>query len=846
MTDKQQNEDAFDPQDLRRRAMERLAGRRGRLEDMPSEGIETLIHELEVHQIELEVQNEELRRTQYELAEALERYRDLFDRAPVGYLTLDGEGKVHQANQAAAQLAGRERDELEGRRLEKLVLRPDRDRLWLLLRTAAATGLPQATDFRLDRQANVPRWVHADVVQLPLTDGAAGGFRITLTDITARKKAEELAEQRLTEIEDLYRNAPVGLCVLDRDLRYVTINDRLAEINGIPAAQHLGRSVREILPALAGTLEPGLQEVLASGKARLDVEVSGETPARPGVMRSWREQWLPLKNAAGHVTGISLVVEETTERKAAQQALLRNEARWNSAIETFREGAIIATEEEQVIYWNPAARAMHGFENEGEGIGPLRDTPLTFELWTPDGSHLLELDEWPMKRIKRGEKVHDLELRVRRPDQGWEKFFSYSGTMVETAGGERLIFLSAHDLTQQRMAELALRQLNDSLERRIAERTREVRQQADQLRALANDLSQTEQRERQRLAQILHDNIQQLLVAARMQLSLLKHGDPAIVRSAIQGVDSILSETLAASRSLTIDLCPPVLHQSGLASALTWLAGRLEEKQQFKVHVHSTTEAEPASPESRSFVFEAVREMLLNTFKHSGVREAYVTMMRTQEGSCRIIVEDKGRGFDPNSLRPGSGSGFGLFSIQQRLLHMRGNLEIESAPGRGTRAVLTVPIGSEDAVKPMSASTLSAGIPDPISFRPRSRKITILLVDDHQIMRQGLSSLLQFESDMEVVAEAENGKEAVELSRRFQPDVVIMDVNLPVLDGIAATRTLTKLMPQIKVVGLSMHMNREAANAMREAGAVAYLTKGVPSEDLIATIRACVAHTRSN
>jgi DNA-binding NarL/FixJ family response regulator len=119
------------------------------------------------------------------------------------------------------------------------------------------------------------------------------------------------------------------------------------------------------------------------------------------------------------------------------------------------------------------------------------------------------------------------------------------------------------------------------------------------------------------------------------------------------------------------------------------------------------------------------------------------------------------------------------------------------------------------------------------------RKIRVLLVDDHKIMRQGISSLLQFEEDIEVVGEAENGRQALELAHRHTPDLIIMDVNMPVMDGIEATRILSKELPRVKVIALSMHAEKDSAEAMRQAGAAAYLTKGGPSEDLVETIRAC-------
>ncbi|HPP76400.1 MAG TPA: PAS domain-containing protein, partial [Armatimonadota bacterium] len=99
-------------------------------------------------------------------------------------------------------------------------------------------------------------------------------------------------------------------------------------------------------------------------------------------------------------------------------------------------GIIIATEDDQLIYWNPAAREIHGFKMPEDSIVSLKEAQLSYELWTPDGCHLLELDEWPLKRMKRGETVRDLELRLRRLDQDWERIISYSGSMVETASGE--------------------------------------------------------------------------------------------------------------------------------------------------------------------------------------------------------------------------------------------------------------------------------------------------------------------------------------------------------------------------------------------------------------------------
>lgn len=145
-------------------------------------------------------------------------------------------------------------------------------------------------------------------------------------DITERKQAElhqienkNVIAQQLMEIETIYYNAPVGLTLLDKNLQYVRINQHLADINGVPIEAHIGRTVREILPSLADSIEPLLHHVLETGEPQLNLEVIGETPAAPGVERVWLESWHPLKNVNDEVVGINIVVQEITHRKRAEQ-----------------------------------------------------------------------------------------------------------------------------------------------------------------------------------------------------------------------------------------------------------------------------------------------------------------------------------------------------------------------------------------------------------------------------------------------------------------------------------------------------------------------------------------------
>lgn len=126
--------------------------------------------------------------------------------------------------------------------------------------------------------------------------------------IKALRQSEDVARQQLAENESIYNSAHIGLCVFDRELKFIRINERLAEINGVSAAEHIGRTPREIVPALAETAEQLAARIFDTGEPVLNIELSGTTPAQPDVQRYWIEHWLPLKNKQGWVEGISIVV----------------------------------------------------------------------------------------------------------------------------------------------------------------------------------------------------------------------------------------------------------------------------------------------------------------------------------------------------------------------------------------------------------------------------------------------------------------------------------------------------------------------------------------------------------
>ncbi len=243
-----------------------------------------------------------------------------------------------------------------------------------------------------------------------------------------------------------------------------------------------------------------------------------------------------------------------------------------------------------------------------------------------------------------------------------------------------------------------LANLNQTLEHRVAKRTAEAEEQAQRLRLLSAELSLAEEAERRRIAEMLHEDLQQLLVAARMQLAALCRTQDAVQREPIaREIADVLERSFELTRSLSVELAPPVLYEHGLAAALEWLAAETRKNYNIEVTVEADCSANPKAADVRIFLFRAVRELLLNSAKHAGGSAVHIKMQHRRPDKVRIIVADDGPGFDRNSLddkRTGSQT-VGLPNIRDRVSNFGGEFHINSGPMRGTRITLSLPRGSE-------------------------------------------------------------------------------------------------------------------------------------------------------
>lgn len=726
-----------------------------------------------------------------------DQYKTMLATTSDGYWLYDADGNLLEVNDAYCRMSGYSRDELLRMRISEIeAIESPREVSRHIRHLIEGAGFDRFESRHRRKDGSL--W---DVEISATYWRTTGQMLLFCRDITERKQAQEALRRLNEELEARVQTRTAALKEANSEAQ--AANARLQEIN-----RELQQEVEERQRA---------EEALASANVALTNERN---------LAAQRADELEVVFAAMH-----------------------------DAIEVYDAHGVM-------VKANKEALARFDFDP----IGMDRKSRNTKNsLRYLDGS-LVPLEELPTCRAERGEWFYDEQFLIYHASHATNRIVQLSaaplykerpliGTVVLwqdiTEQQKLLKQLSDHrvileETVQERTAELA--RTVEALTAEVSRRTlaeEGLRLRSEQLRLLASELTLAEQRERQRVATVLHDDLQQLLVGARLVVSPLIQAADSTVREAGREAMDLLTQTLRCSRSLTEELSPPVLLRGGLSHALDWLVRWMAEKHHLTVHVHTDESTAVEPPDLTLLLFQAIRELLFNVAKHSQVQSASVTVSH-HDTQIQVQVADEGVGFEPTQLRlaGGTAGGFGLFSLRERLELLGGSLEIDSTPGKGSRFTLLAPMeaaaGPEAPAVPPPAQHLKPAV----SVVGEGKRIRVLVVDDHAIVRQGLVRLLSGESDLEVVGEASDGQEAVVLTRQLQPDVVIMDVSLREMNGVEATRAIHSELPATQVIGLSMYDEADKGPAMREAGAVDYLSKLGPSEALLTAIRSCIRSSR--
>ncbi len=516
----------------------------------------------------------------------------------------------------------------------------------------------------------------------------------TIQDITERKRWEKALQQSETRYRELVDLAVDGILVGSKDGIILDANRFMCKLTGLRHDELVGKHISAVL------FTP---ESLANTPLRFDLLEKGE------IVVSERQVF----HVDGSVAFIEMrtkmmpdgtyqsIYRDITERKSTETSLLnfakllaqRVEERTN---ELQKANTTLKHSVQQIQANQALLNEVGRIANVG---GWELDIQTGKQVWTEEVYHIheVDLDFEPSK--DNGIEFYSPEVRpiienaVRQCAEKGESFdfeypfFTAKGNprWVHAIGKPDLehgrIYGTFQDVTDRRLADDALREKNVALDQSVA-----------QLRKLAMELTQAEELERKRLAVMLHDNVQQYMAAVMMKISLLDSKMPADEHArCAQGALALLGEALESSRSLTVSLCPPVLLEAGLMPGLRWLAEWMRDKHGLIVDVSGDDTRSLPGPLC-SLLFQAVRELLFNIVKHSGVNKATVRVDHPNAKTLRIVVSDIGKGFPAGESRIGiTSSGFGLFHLRERLAYIGGTFEVASEPGKGTCVTLTVP-----------------------------------------------------------------------------------------------------------------------------------------------------------
>jgi PAS domain S-box-containing protein len=232
-------------EDLRARAEGSLRTKGKRPARPSGDDIQRTVHELQVHEIELQIQNEELRRVQQELEEACERYAHLYDFAPCAYLTLGPKGEISEANLAAAHLLGMERKNLIKQNFSRFILEESQDDFYLYGRLTLASGIRQTNRLELKSASGARSVVRIDGIAEDCAGDGEPRYRVSLTDITDSRRAEETVQLSEKNLSDFFEDAPIGLQWLGIDGTILRANRAQLEMLGYDREQYAGRRFAE-------------------------------------------------------------------------------------------------------------------------------------------------------------------------------------------------------------------------------------------------------------------------------------------------------------------------------------------------------------------------------------------------------------------------------------------------------------------------------------------------------------------------------------------------------------------------------------------------------------------------
>ncbi len=799
---------------LRREAERRLAKKNKGSDELAFDDTRKLIHELSVHQIELEMQNEELRRAQGEIEESRSRFVDLYDFSPVGYFTLNKRGVVVEANLTAADLLGMARPSLRGLIFSQFVAPEWRDAYLECKSRVFETGAKESFELILRKADGTSFWVAFSCSGLKVWPGTVTGMQCAVSDISARKEKEMEARWAFAYRQAIDNSVLIGLAAWDLEGRQTYVNRTFCRLFGWGEKELVGsESPQPYWPK---------KEVAAISRAFEEVR-GAEKGGRTFELRLRRKNnelsdalvnLSVLKDPEGGVLGWVGSFADITEKKRSEEERLRLAA----AVEQGSEGIAITSPEGIISYVNPAFEELAGCSG-ADLLGKKYLNVLT------GGAENAVLKKNLEGAFRCGDS---LNTQVSRKNaSGVEQELEVTYSPIRDQFGKVINYLAVErDVTQQLKLDQLVRQ----------------GQKLEALGTLAGGI-----------AHDFNNILMPIIINTEMALRGLPEGNPTrnmleLALSAASRGKQLVKQIITFSRQKEQGRQPLRLGPL-IKETMKLIRSSFPETIEIRQQIQDGNDLILGDP---SQIHQIVMNLCNNASQAMREKGGVLEVKLAQEEVgpnlppalqdlkpgpyLKLTVSDTGPGikrevlervFDPffTTKKPGEGSGMGLSVVLGIVRMLGGGVTAQSELGKGTEFSVYLPL-----VKGLAPA------PEPGRGKITRGKGRILVVDDEKMQLESYQNVLE-RLGYEVNVKADSS-EALALFRKNPAafDLVITDQIMPKLSGIRLSEEMLLLRPDIPIILCTGYSETVDAAQAKAAGVKAFLMKPFSIQEIAETI----------
>jgi PAS domain S-box-containing protein len=647
---------------------------------LPDAAQQTL-HELRVHQIELQMQNEELRRILAELDRSQAKYFDFYDMAPVGYCTVGAQGLILEANLTSASLLGLSRSALLKNHFSRFIHSEDQDIFYALRQQIIASGEARTCELRLIKADGMTLWIRLNAMPVP-SNGGPPALRIVLSEISEQILAKAALRQSKHFKQTILDSISDEIVVLDHAGMVLAVN-RAWQVFGLNNGAVADNPTAGITPG-ANYLKVCDAQSLAGIEGVMQGRLPSFTLEYP-CHGPQQQRWFSMKvTPMGDATFGSVVIvhAEITSR-------MRLEQERGEALVLLQK---IANRVPGLVYkYELRPDGSSSFPYASEAIREIyRVSPHEVREDAAKVFARLHPDDLARVIASIAQSARDLspwtqEYRVRF-DDGTVRWLQGNALAQREADGATLWHGFITDVTERKQAE-------EELTAHRAEAA--LGESRQRLRELVAQNEKAREDERKHVAREIHDELGQVLTALRMNLLLMEMRfcalDPALA-DVVLDMKTLVDRAIHGVRGVALNLRPQAL-DLGLVSAIEWLREEFSKRTDLPCVLHVQDEAIDLDETRSVVVFRIVQESLTNVARYARASRVDIDLCHRGD-ELQVQVRDDGRGFDVALAR--TKKSFGLLGMRERANVLGGRLDIHSAIGQGTTVSVVIPLAFAD------------------------------------------------------------------------------------------------------------------------------------------------------